>query len=461
MTIPPQEPASSQWLLDLPLLAAWMVAQRWYSNKGSLPVLEQIGSWELPTAEPNVRIVTHLVIDHSVGKPVLYQVPITYRGQQLGTIQPIGESQGEYLYDAPHDPAYTAALLSLVTAEQEIDGDRTWVHGHLDRILQVPDVHLDSRVLTGEQSNTSIIYESADGTGLSVIFKVFRALHDGENPDVELQTALAAAGSQAVPRPLGHVLAQWNDRGRKSGRALGHLGFAQEFLPGAEDAWRVATAAAGRGTSFASEAHALGVATARVHATLASTLQSRKTRKTDISEIVATMHGRLANAIAEVPALQQWEPAIIKTFDAAASAHWPARQRIHGDLHLGQVLAVPGRGWVLVDFEGEPLRPMHERSKLDNPMRDIAGMLRSFDYAAGSLAATETDAAELARWVAAARSAFEEGYSSASGSSLEDRRALIDAFELDKALYEVVYEARNRPDWLHIPVAAIERLASR
>jgi len=121
---------------------------------------------------------------------------------------------------------------------------------------------------------------------------------------------------------------------------------------------------------------------------------------------------------------------------------------------------VPGRGWVIVDFEGEPLRPMAERTRLDSPLRDVAGMLRSFDYVGGSLGVAGSTV-ETATWVAAARRAFEEGYSEASGSDLVANRALIDAFEIDKALYETVYEARNRPDWLGIPVAALERISLR
>jgi predicted trehalose synthase len=179
----------------------------------------------------------------------------------------------------------------------------------------------------------------------------------------------------------------------------------------------------------------------------------------DIAEALAQMAGRLAAAIAEVPDLARHKSALVDVLALARNAEWPAQQRIHGDLHLGQVLDVPGRGWVMVDFEGEPLRPMRERSRLDNPLRDVAGMLRSFDYVAGSLSVTSgVDARE---WSATARAAFAEGYGEASGLDLTANRAVLDAFEADKALYEAVYEARNRPSWLPIPVAAIERLATR
>ena len=433
-----------------------MTRQRWFANKGGMPVLEEIGGWELPTDDPGVRVVTHLMLDHTVGKPALYQVPLTYRSQPLvGSGALVGELDGTYVYDGPHDPAYTRALLEFIASGSEVTGDRAWAIGHHTSGPVSP--RLVSRVLTGEQSNTSIIYQGDGAT--PVIVKLFRALHDGENPDVVLQTALALAGSDAVPHPVGHIVAEWNDRGEPSGRAKGHLAFAQEFLPGVQDVWRVALAAAQAGTDFSVEARGLGIATAGVHATLAASMPTSESTRETIDAVIDQMHGRLAAAIGEVPALHRYGPALREVFAQAAAAVWPAQQRIHGDLHLGQVLMVPGRGWVLVDFEGEPLRPMRERNRLDSPLRDVAGMLRSFDYVAGSLAIAGGQGG--AEWAATARAAFTEGYSEASGIDLRENRAVVDAFEVDKALYETVYEARNRPTWLQIPVAAIRRLSTR
>ena len=447
MILPPVDPA---------FLGSWMTRQRWFANKGVLPALEELGSFEFETSEPGVGIVTHLLLDHTAGQPVLYQVPLTYRRVPLErSVALVGVLDDLHVYDGPHDAAYTAALLEFIAGGREVTGKGSWAIGK--HTAGVVSTELQSRVLTGEQSNTSIIYE-ADGAA-PVICKVFRALHNGENPDVVLQTALAGAGSTSVPQPIGHITAEWSDTGEPSGRAIGHLAFAQEFLPGVEDAWRVALGAAEAGVDFSREARELGFATAEVHATLAMSMPTSTPDRSDIEAVVEQMHGRLAAAVAEVPSLAEFAPALREVFGAAANAPWPAQQRIHGDLHLGQVLSVPGRGWVLVDFEGEPMRPMSERSRLDNPMRDVAGMLRSFDYVAGTLAVSGgTPAGE---WATTARDAFGEGYSEASGHDLDASRALVDAFEVDKALYETVYEARNRPSWLPIPVAAIERLSKR
>lgn len=457
MTIPPAMPG---FPAPLALVAPWMCRQRWYANKGAEPLLEEIGSWRMPEAG-DVQLITHLLIDHTVGKPALYQVPLAYRREATSGML-VGEHEGWFVYDAPHDPAFTAALLGLVTAERRLEGDRTGVAGTRAGGELASGVSSDmvSRVLTGEQSNTSIIFERPDGTGTPVILKLFRALHDGDNPDVELQTALAAAGSHAVPMPVGNIVGDWSDKGQATGRARGHLAFAQEFLSGAVDAWRVALGAAEHEDSFVRQAHELGVATAGVHAMLAAALPTREASAADVTAVIEQMHGRLDTAIAEVPELAAFRQPISEIFALAAAAPWPAQQRIHGDLHLGQVLAVPTRGWVFVDFEGEPLRPMRERSRLDSPMRDVAGMLRSFDYVAGSLAVTGATV-HSEHWVAAARAAYAEGYSEASGCDIRQNRTLIDAFEIDKALYETVYEVRNRPAWLPIPVGAIERLAVR
>jgi maltokinase len=440
---------------DLPPgLGDWVSQQRWYGAKGSDPHLERIGGWSLDVTSDGapVRITTHYVLDRGIDRITLYQVPLTERDVPLDGLAAIGTLGGRQVYDAPHDPAYAAAILDVILTESEAGGAR----GHRQPGTPALSVS-DSAVLRGEQSNTSIICQVADGS--PVILKVFRALHHGDNPDVVLQSAIAASGSLLVPTSVGFLSGQWRDSGQPDGLARGHLAFAQEFLPGAEDAWRVALAAARAGADFSVSARGLGEATADVHATLAEVLPTRKPDATDIAGIVDGMRARLDLALHEVPSLEGHREAIEAVFASAAAAPWPDLQRIHGDYHLGQVLDVPDRGWVLVDFEGEPLRSMLERSEPDIALRDVAGMLRSFDYAAGSVALEgERDASS---WASSARHAFVDGYIDRSGVDVRAHRELLDAFEIDKALYEAVYEARNRPDWIAIPVAAVRRLAER
>ena len=178
-----------------------------------------------------------------------------------------------------------------------------------------------SRVLRGEQSNTSVIYDttSSDGGAQPLICKIFRVLHHGENPDVVVQSALALGGSHLVPRPFGHVSGQWPDERLPGGLAIGHLAFAQEFLPGVEDAWRVAGEALARGEDFSDRARALGRATAEVHATLAEVLPTVEATDGDRAALLASMQARHANANNEVPALAAYDKAAREVFAAAAA----------------------------------------------------------------------------------------------------------------------------------------------
>jgi predicted trehalose synthase len=194
-----------------------------------------------------------------------------------------------------------------------------------------------------------------------------------------------------------------------------------------------------------------------VHAVLADILPTVAASTDERAQVAASMRRRLGAAVAEVPELEVYASAVDAVITRAESAEWPRLQRIHGDYHLGQVVAVPDRGWVLLDFEGEPLRPLAERSQPDLTLRDVAGMLRSFDYVSGSY--EQAHPGESARdWASASRAAFLQGYSERAGIDVDHFRVLLDALEIDKALYESIYEARNRPAWLPIPVTAISRL---
>ena len=479
----------------LELLPEWLARQRWYTAKGRLPTLRLLGRWRLDDPAGEVGIETLIVLDEGAqhvtghvsarerhrsdpgthdrakGAGTVYQVPLTYRGAPLkgadhalvGTLEHSVLGR-RWVYDACHDPVYAAEVLRLAqglvsaasstvsdTPEPEVEASpsATWPG---------PITLTRSRVLTGEQSNTSIIGTGTlpDGHEVSVVCKVFRAVDHGDNPDVTLQSALTAAGCTRVPATIGVVSGAW-ERPDGARRSRGHLVLAQEFLTGAEDAFRVTTRTAAAGTPFGDRARALGEATAEVHELLARSMPTEPARPERIDEVIASMEERLVAALAESPGLARHESAIRRVFGRVRDVPWPAFQRVDGDYHLGQVLDVPGRGWVLIDFEGEPLRPLAERNRSDQCLRDIAGMLRSFDYT-GATVELAQPGHSAAEWVADAQSAFLDGYAHRAGHDPRDDATLLTAFLLDKALYEVVYEARHRPTWLPIPTRAIDAL---
>jgi maltokinase len=315
--------------------------------------------------------------------------------------------------------------------------------------MGVPADVASTSVLGGEQTNTSIVLGLADGTELVV--KVFRTVQHGDNPDVELQQVLSDAGAEFVPRFAGALAAEWPDADGRVGR--GHLAVAQEFVRGATDGWVLATRAAGAGIDFSEAARTLGATTARMHEVLAARLPTTSATPVDIDTQAALWRTRFDDAASAVPELAAAQDAIERIYEAAAGGAWPPLQRIHGDLHLGQLLHRDER-WIVLDFEGEPLRSLAERVAPEPALRDVAGMLRSFDYAAAA------DGGHATRWGAAAREAYLDGYRAAAGDAALEPAELLRAFELDKAVYEALYEARHRPDWLGIPTAAITRLTA-
>jgi len=461
------------------VLSQWVAKQRWYAGKGRTPILTRIGGVQLQDPSGKAQITVHLMRDESGRTPVIYQVPLTYRTARMAggdhalvATADLANAGTSYIYDAPHDPAFAATLLALMLDEKAavFDGERDAggepsrgiTQGH--RLTSAdPGELLTSHVLVGEQSNTSIILDLVDILGApsrQLICKLFRVLQNGQNPDVVVQSALSAAGSTRVPSSVGYVSARWPDASAADGVSAADLAFAQEFLPDVEDAWRVALAALASGADFNAQARSLGQATAEVHATLAQVMGAREATQDDVLTLTRSMRARHAAAVSEVPALADYDQMVLATIEAVSSARWPILQRIHGDYHLGQVLEAPGRGWVLVDFEGEPLRPLAERTQPDLALRDVAGMLRSFDYVAGSWEKEHPDRRAV-QWAARARTAFLEGYTSSAGHDPRKNEVLLNALELDKALYEVVYEARNRPTWLSIPTTAIARLCAR
>jgi maltokinase len=343
---------------------------------------------------------------------------------------------------------------------------REWVTFSPEPGEEIPS-GLPGRVLSAEQSNTSVVF------GDELMLKMFRKVAPGVNPDLELHRALRGVGSKEVATLRASI------EGTLDGDSC-LLGLLQDFAANSADGWSMALIsirdlfaeadlrADEVGGDFAAEAERLGKTVAVAHDELARALG---TGTTTGQELADAMRSRLTATLPVVAELGPLAEQIRAVYDQVATLDEPVpTQRIHGDLHLGQSLRTP-YGWLLIDFEGEPARPLAERRLPEAALRDVSGMLRSFDYAAYHQLAEWDESAYLEydkpenrlvwranEWTTRNRSAFCDGYAEVAGNDPREQGVLLRAFELDKAIYEAAYETRNRPSWLPIPLRSLRRL---
>jgi maltokinase len=311
--------------------------------------------------------------------------------------------------------------------------------------------HLLGRFLSAEQSNTSVVF------GDQAILKVLRRPQVGRHPDLEISAALTSRGSTIVPALLG-----WIEHTDDSEPTV--LAILSQYLPGASSAWDLATANVASGQAgFTTQARAVGETTAVMHAQLAQEFGTEALSQDTLASLVAVMNTDLDAAMIVVPELRPYEANLRSCYRELEHVGGAlTAQRIHGDYHLGQVLAANGR-WVVIDFEGEPAVPLERRRASAPALRDVAGMLRSFDYASrqpfmdGTVGRrSDKDMRKHAQgWARDCQDAFCDGYGHALGIDLRDSSHLLMPFLMQKAVYEAVYEARHRPGWIQIPMSAI------
>jgi maltokinase len=446
-------------------LATWLPRQRWFAGKGrGVAQVEILADTELVPGDPGLH---HLILGiRQAGLLDRYQVLVGVRGLLPGRLEYAeicpapGVSHDPHVYDAVHDPELTRVLLAKLAGGAQV-GDLSF--------HTVPGTRVETALVSlaspAEQSNTSLIF------GETYICKLFRRLTPGVNPDLEMNLGLSEVGCRAIPELYG-----WIDMALDGEPTT--LGMLSQFLSSATDGWRLATTsvrdlyahasdqpgirADEAGGDFAAEAERLGAATAAVHRDLAMAFDVTELSADEVRAMARVMHDRLLEARQAVPELAPYTDLIAAAYDDLVKhdGSLPV-QRIHGDYHLGQVMRTEHR-WVVLDFEGEPARSLAERRAAGHPLRDVAGMLRSFEYAAQFLLAGQNkiapDSAErlevrAREWADRNRAAFCRGYAQAGGPDPDAHEILLRAFEFDKAVYEVLYEARNRPSWLHIPLS--------
>ena len=422
----------------LDLLRAWVPQQRWFPAKDSEAHLIRLGVARLPDPANEARVQVHLL---GLASGTVLQVPIVLGGRiRPGEPGFIGQDGATPVTDGCHEAAFVRAWFAAAEHEPTTTQARPNLTG--------------MHVLATEQSNTSVALPK---THPPAMLKVFRGLANGPSPDVEIPAALSRAGWAGVPRPLAWLSVTWTADGETR---TGHLGVLNELVVGAENGFELACRYAAAGLDFGDLAADLGRTTAELHRVLRVTLpvtarlpRAPAARAAAVQAVARTLRDRAEAAIEAAPTLAgrrtgiEAALAVVESLDAV-----PPLQRVHGDLHLGQVLHAQDR-WYVLDFEGEPTASQQERTRPDLALRDLAGMLRSIDYAAAVGGADYT-------WARAARRRLVEGYHREAEQETRDPATdvLLTVFELDKALYEVTYESGHRPDWVHIPLDGVDRL---
>lgn len=459
------------------LLGGWLPAQRWFAGSDAMMHgLAIMSDVPLAGGDPELR---HLIVDATTGDgTVRYQVLVGLATQLRPDLGPatIGTlADGRIAYDAAVDPGLTAALLDGIASRRRAGP----VSFH-----SVPGAAIDAgavgRTLPPTASNTSVVF------GERAILKLLRRPYPGNHPDLEIPSRLARSGSGLVAAPSG-----WIEMVTGPDEDPTVLAILTEYFPHASDGWSLAIADLMTAEpDFAHQARLLGEATARLHSELAAAFGTSTLPPAALAHMARNLAAELSLAVDAVPELGEHEQAITTCYAGLAElgAEIPT-QRIHGDYHLAQVLstgsagpggrpprtprgASPGgrpprtprtprtpRGWVILDFEGEPSVPLARRRAFAPALRDIAGMLRSFDYAARHQVLQRPDDQRLravaAGWVSRCQEEFFAGYREASGQDPRRSWPLLRALLLQKAVYEAVYEARHRPGWLPIPLHAI------
>ena len=483
-------------LPDTAVLADFLQRQRWFGGRGrALSAVTVRDVAVLREGDPELLFVL-LGATYSDGSEDLYQAPLAVRHgsdppadlEEKLLLQTEQDGVVVSVYDALAEPALAWWFWQAMAESRSL----ATVAGEL-RYCSGADLRIDAdetgiiRSLGREQSNTSLVRDDSE------VLKVMRRVDTGPTPELEMTTALARAGFTGIAAPLG------SGEYAAPGAEPALLAILQPYLHNGTEGWTLALtslrdlyadaeengprdadmrrrAVVEQGSSFQPEAARLGEVTAEMHLALASPAAGEAMRAQLVSaemlgawvdEMVADVDRLLDNDSPLLAPLQAQRAAVTAHFEALRPlvGDTGRASRIHGDYHLGQVLRVDA-GWVILDFEGEPDRPLAERRVRSSPLRDVAGMVRSFHYAAAAALMERSSPgspgweelyAQGVAWAEASGDSFWKAYEARTGAGglLPSPRAtamLRQAFELQKAVYEVGYELGHRPDWVGIPL---------
>jgi maltokinase len=441
-------------------LREFVLEQRWYGSKSDEVVqVQAVDAFPLRDREEPLLAVAVVETRFQTGTHELYNVPVGLRRGKGG----FASVEGWSAFDALEDDKLVRGLVEMIRAQERVEHDRgtlefSTVGGLVEDLGELGAV----RAMGSEQSNSSVVL------GEELVLKVYRRLEAGVNPELELLRFLTERGFPSIASLEGWAA--------PVGQPLdATLAILQHYVPVRDDGWTLALAdlAAGSDDRFVSLVRRLGEVTGAMHSVLASESSDpaflpEEPSAEALALIVARIDEEIEQVFLSLPDDPLLEPIAgrgdeLRDRLQAIGQSGPLGRLIrhHGDYHLGQVLWTERDDWVVLDFEGEPARPLTERRHKRSPLRDVAGMLRSFSYAA-SASSLEHGVDPPVGWEGQVRSEFLAGYLDEvdpaivpSSGALERRLVL---FELEKALYELRYELGHRPDWVRVPVAGIVQL---
>jgi len=449
-------------VLALPEEELWefVLGQRWYGSKSDEVVqVQAVDAFPLREKDEPLLAVAVVETRFQTGTHELYNLPVGLRRGKGG----FASVDGWSAFDALEDDELVRRLVEMIRAQERVEHDRgtlefNTIGGVVENLGELGAV----RAMGSEQSNSSVVL------GEQLVLKLYRRLEAGVNPELELLRFLTERGFPSIASLEGWAA--------HLGQPLdATLAILQHYVPVRNDGWTLALAdlAAGSSDGFVSLVRRLGEVTGAMHSVLASesgdpAFSPEEPSTEALALIVARIDEEIDQVFSSLPDDPLLEPIAgrgdeLRDRLQAIGQSGPLGRLIrhHGDYHLGQVLWTERDDWIVLDFEGEPARPLRERRHKRSPLRDVAGMLRSFSYAA-SASSLEHGVDPPVGWEGQVRSEFLAGYLDEvdpaivpSGTALERRLVL---FELEKALYELHYELGHRPDWVRVPVAGIVQL---
>jgi trehalose synthase-fused probable maltokinase len=449
-------------------LGEWMLRQRWFAGKAkALGEVSVIDAVSLPS-DGDPLLIAIVEIRNPAGTHDLYQLPLGVAREPRDTDAEdlaaalVAEHGDVLVYDALRDDRQAQRLMALIGSRGSVEGEASSIVFELApgaTIATEPSV----RRFAGEQSNSSIVVDERH------IMKAFRRIEAGINPELEMLTFMQEHGFEHIATVEG-----WY---RYEGELLETtLGVMQRFVPEARDGWELVQDALDRGAEheLLHPLADLGAVTGEMHTVLASDAENPEfapeiPSDEHVALLTATIDEQIERMFVTMPDREELIPIRGRAEELrdclAMLSHTAVGGRLvrcHGDYHLGQALLGAG-GWIVLDFEGEPNRPLRERRRKRSPLRDVAGMLRSLSYAAVAGELLHGTPAASPGWEAQARACLLDGYMGeidpsllpAGTQAIEKQLAM---FELEKLLYELRYELENRPAWLSVPVNGIVRL---